>query len=310
MKTTKFRFLSYITTFLSLLLLVSNAHADKKHWGYSNLNSSSYSPIEISVIDDSGRSLNKYSANRNGYRTQRTYLEAIKGKRYKLRLRNNSDRRIGVVIAVDGRNILTGKKSYLRNNEKMYILGPYETMNYKGWRTGKNRVNRFYFTSAGDSYANAWGDRSAMGVIAVAVFDEKHRQYYKKHRKEQHSNKIAPSRRGYFTDESTGTGFGREEYSPTIRVRFKAKQTPSYKHFIKYEWRNTLCKRGVVKCNYYENDRDNNRFWPRETYNPRRDDNYAPYPPNYYLKDKKYKNIRDWDEVVTKDDDFWWRRNW
>lgn len=270
--------LKVITSLLVLLSLAigaSTAQAKKNSWGEQS-HSYSNSPVRIDVVDDRGRALNQYTTNSPTYKTQRTYLEAIKGKRYQLRIRNTSNKRIAVVVAVDGRNILSGKKSYLRQNEKMYVLDPYESANYKGWRTGNNRVNRFYFTSAGDSYSNAWGDRSAMGVIAVAVFDEKYKQYYKKHRRGDLSNKSAPSRRGYLAEESTGTGFGREEYSPTIRVNFKAKNKPSFKHFFKYEWRNTLCKRGVVNCNYYENNHNNNRFWPRETNN-----GYAPYPPNH-----------------------------
>ncbi len=260
---------------LSLTLVTSTAQAKKPSWA-ENSHYYSNSPVRIDVVDDRGRALNQYTANSRGYKTQRTYLEAIKGKRYQLRIRNTSNRRIAVIVAVDGRNILSGKKSYLRQNEKMYVLDPYESASYKGWRTSNNRVNRFYFTSAGDSYSNAWGDRSAMGVIAVAVFDEKYKQYYKKHRRGDLSNKNAPSRRGYLADESTGTGFGREEYSPTIRVNFKAKNKPSFKHFFKYEWRNTLCKRGIVNCNNFENNHNDNRFWPRESNN-----GYAPYPPNY-----------------------------
>ena len=255
----------------SLIFTISSVQAKKLYW-----DSNSRAPVRIDVVDDRGRALNQYSADSRGYKTQRTYLEAVKGKRYQLRIRNTSNRRIGVIVAVDGRNILTGAKSYLRSNEKMYVLGPYESANYKGWRTSKNRVNRFYFTSAGDSYSNAWGDRSAMGVIAVAVFDEKRRQY-RKYRHNDTNKSMAPSRRGYLAEESTGTGFGREEYSPTIRVNFKAKNNPSFKHFFKYEWRNTLCKRGIVNCNYYEDNRRNNRFWPRETNN-----GYAPYPPGHH----------------------------
>ncbi len=275
MKSQKFNF---FTTFIaktvvlaSLIFTISTVQAKKLYW-----DSNSRTPVRIDVVDDRGRALNQYSADSHGYKTQRTYLEAVKGKRYQLRIRNTSNRRIGVIVAVDGRNILSGAKSYLRKNEKMYVLDPYETANYKGWRTSKNRVNRFYFTSAGDSYSNAWGDRSAMGVIAIAVFDEKRRQY-KKYRRNDMNKGMAPSRRGHLAEESTGTGFGREEYSPTIRVNFKAKNNPSFKHFFKYEWRNTLCKRGIVNCNYYEDDRRNNRFWPRETNN-----GYAPYPSGYY----------------------------
>ena len=288
---------------LSLILLLSSfnaAYADR--WRH-NTNS----PISIDITDDSGRHLNQYPANSNRYQTQRAYLEAQKGKRYQLRIRNNSNRRVGVVVAVDGRNILSGKKSYLRSNEKMYVLDPYESASYKGWRTGKNRVNRFYFTSAGDSYANAWGDRSAMGVIAIAVFDEKPRHYNKKYRK-GFNGRPAPSKRGYLREDSTGTGFGREEYSPTIRVNFKAKHRPSFKHFFKYEWRKTLCKRGIISCHYYENRPQHNRFWPRES---RRNDGFAPYPPNYRKSDWSDQFTRGWNnDNVTIGWDTDYKRGW
>ena len=60
----------------------------------------------------------------------------------------------------------------LRADERMYVLPPHESATYEGWRTERDTVNRFYFTEPGDSYAAAFGDRSAMGVIAVAAFRE------------------------------------------------------------------------------------------------------------------------------------------
>lgn len=280
MESNKYNFTTLVLGLISLLIVSSSVAANSYFWGQEATNS----PVQIEIINDSGRALNQYASHRDNFNTKRTYLEAIKGKKYKLRIRNNSSKRIAVVIAVDGRNILNGKKSYLRSNEKMYVLNPYETSTYNGWRTSKNHVNRFYFTSAGGSYASAWGDHSAMGVIAVAVYDEKRKHYYEKHRKDFSSGRAAPSRRGYFSDDSTGTGFGHEEYSPTRKVKFKAKSTPKYKHIFKYEWKKTLCKRGIANCNYYENKKGNNRFWPKETYN-RENSGYAPSPPDYYLKD-------------------------
>jgi len=43
------------------------------------------------------------------------YLEAKRGENYGIVIRNNTQERIGVVVAVDGRNIITGKKSFLKN---------------------------------------------------------------------------------------------------------------------------------------------------------------------------------------------------
>ena len=282
--------------FVFILLVFASSATHANHQNYSESYNSG-SPVRIDVIDDRGNILNQYSAKDGKYRTQRTYLEANKGKRYQLRIRNTSNRRIGVVVAVDGRNILTGSKSYLRSNEKMYVLDPYETASYKGWRTSKNQVNRFYFTSAGDSYSNTWGDRTAMGVIAVGVFNERKRHQYKKHNKQLNKHG-APAGRGYLRDESTGTGFGNEEYSPTINVRFKAKNKAAFKHFYKYEWRSTLCKQGIIDCHSYERPREYNRFWPREANN-----GYAPYPPSY-------SNNKSWSDQFTRSWEYDYKRGW
>lgn len=279
----------------ALTFSLSSAHADYGSLNYYNANS----PVRIEVVDDSGRALNQYASgnHNNGYQTQRTYLEAVKGKHYKLRIKNTSNKRIGVVVAVDGRNILNGKKSYLRHNERMYVLDPYETASYKGWRTARNQVNRFYFTSAGDSYSSVWGDHSAMGVIAVAVFNEKQRHYYNKKYK---NNAKRSARKGYLADESSGTGFGEEAYSPSVRVHFKATSRPAYKHFFKYEWRNTLCKRGIVNCGYNNNHQNNNRFWPRQSHNE-----YAPYPPS-----SSYKKNQDWAHQFTRSWKYDYNQKW
>ncbi len=235
-----------------------------------------YSPIQVDIIDDRGRIFRQITTTSKTYKVKRAYVEAKRGKRYSLRLRNTSNQRIGVVIAIDGRNVLTGKKSWLRSHERMYILNPYETATYKGWRTAKNHVNRFFFTAEDNSYAQAWGDNSAMGVIALAVFNEKPRIMYE-YGNSLRSNK--KSKRSAPLAADAGTGFGREEYSPTIKVHFKARKRAISKHFYKYEWRSSLCKRGVIQC-YDTPIRPHNRFWSEES--------YAPYPPGRNRND--YQN--------------------
>ena len=79
-----------------------------------------------------------------------------------------------MVIAIDGRNIISGKKSDLKNNEAMYIVDGNDYGEYDGWRTSGGRVHQFYFTDVAYSYAmRTFSDSSAMGVIAVAVYREK-----------------------------------------------------------------------------------------------------------------------------------------
>ncbi len=232
---------------------------------------------EVEVRTDNGRSLPLYPL-AAGYPVRKAYAEAVKGDHYSVVIRNRLNRRIGVVVAVDGRNIISGKKSWLGNNERMYILGPYETGEYNGWRTGADRINRFFFTSAADSYAASFRDRSAMGVIAVAVYPEVRRyepwsgdspaDVYKG----SSAREAAPSARS--KAESAGTGYGREEYSPSRVVAFEAEASAVEKIFLKYEWRSTLCRKGIIHCG---NDREpRNRMWDG-------DDGYAP-PPGIYSR--------------------------
>ncbi len=127
--------------------------------------------VEVSIVTDNGHSLPFYP-HKSSHGLKKVYAEAVKGDHYRIVVRNKLNRRVGVVVAVDGRNIISGQKSWLKNNERMYILEPYAVNEYSGWRTGQERVNRFYFTDVPDSYAAAFGDQSAMGVIALAVYPE------------------------------------------------------------------------------------------------------------------------------------------
>jgi len=269
-------------TFFSFLLLSMSACAtNQAYWGNDDTHPTSYqqphkNPIQIDIIDDKGTAFNKHQSHHQ-YRTHRAYLEAKKGNHYQLRVRNRSNKRIAVVIAVDGRNILTGKKSHLKSNERMYVLAPYQTAIYKGWRTGKDKVNRFYFTSAGDSYSAAWGDRSAMGVIAAAVYNEK-----PTYREESYTYKKKAKTNPSLKAEDAGTGFGREEYSASRQVYFRAQKKVVATYFYKYEWRSSLCQRGVINCYAQQSG---NRFWSHNHSDHHSESNeYAPYPPRYYRK--------------------------
>lgn len=209
--------------------------------------------VEINVISDSRGELRKFPAQRYGRPGRQFFIEAAKGEKYEIEVRNQTPRRIGVVIAVDGRNVISGKKSYLKPKERMYVLEPWQSNTFSGWRTGKNKVNRFYFTKSDSSYAGAWGDYSAMGVIAAAVFDE--RPHYR-NRYEINTDSMARSAK----KKQLGTGFGESEYSPSRVVDFIPHSQPRKKVFLKYETRKQLCKRGVLDC--YSTRHYPNRFWP------------------------------------------------
>lgn len=233
--------------------------------------------VGVEIRSQGGQAISFYPTASN-YGPKKVYAEAVKGSEYTISVRNLLPRRVGLVIAVDGRNIISGKKSWLGNNERMYILGPYETCEYRGWRTGGDRVNRFFFTDAIDSYAAAFGDQSAMGVIAVAVYPEVRRQEIPEpsaglSREQSSPAAQAPrAKKESSSDramESAGTGYGREEHSPSRVVAFDPEARAVETILIKYEWRSTLCKMGIVCCEPPIHQR--NRLWD--------DGGYAPPPP-------------------------------
>ena len=187
------------------------------------------------------------------------------------------------MVAVDGRNIISGARSDLANGEPMYILAPWATEEYAGWRTSLADVHEFYFTEWQESYAEAFGDRSARGVIAVAVYREKEpkvtfrEQEIRPRFDRSASPSGAASAQAPAPESSSsakaersepGTGYGDRRDEPAMRVAFDAESRPSSRVFLKYEWRETLCRKRVVDCS-----EPRNRFWPNDTLG------FAPPPP-------------------------------
>jgi hypothetical protein len=254
--------------------------------------------VEVQVVTDEGRTLPIYPA-KTSARVRKVYAEAVKGDHYRIEVRNLLNRRIGLVIAVDGRNIISGTKSWLKNNERMYILEPHGSGSFAGWRTAQDRINRFYFTDVPDSYAAAFGDESATGVIALAVYPEVARldtsaqlsrvspfspsEPESKGAAKADKPQVLPPAPAASKDimekkaarseralESAGTGFGRDEYSLAKLVAFDPEKQPAETLYLKYEWRSTLCRLGVIQCGQTPGGKPN-RLWDH--------DGYAPPPP-------------------------------
>ena len=236
-----------------------------------------WNDVDVRIISDSG---GEFAKHRTCVRVPRDgkyyYVEAVKGERYSIQVTNRSDRRIGVVIAVDGRNIVTGKKSDLARNERMYVIGPYETNTFEGWRTAMDRTNRFYFTEQSDSYAEkVFADASAMGTIALAVYREKLpevMQYRDKPLGMQEAPAAAAPRASGESasadrseakkSEQAGTGFGETTHSPARLVDFEPERAVAERIVMKYEWRSELCKKGIIGCAGCGGCGPSNRFWP------------------------------------------------
>ena len=106
-------------------------------------------------------------------RFDRHYVQAFAGRNYSVVLKNNTGRRVAVLLAVDGLNVVNGEMSNLRSTEPMYVLGPWEQSTIRGWRSSLNEIRKFVFVDERKSYAQRTGQaNSDMGWIRVLAFRE------------------------------------------------------------------------------------------------------------------------------------------
>ena len=66
--------------------------------------------VDVQLRSDSGRTIPLYPQAARP-QTTRLYAETVKGDQYTILVRNLLSRRVGLVIAVDGRNIISGQQS-------------------------------------------------------------------------------------------------------------------------------------------------------------------------------------------------------
>ena len=127
--------------------------------------------VDVRILEND-RPTNLYSRGWS-WNPPRRYFEAFEGGHYAVELRNLTGRRIGVVMSVDGLNVLTGDRSRLSGSEPMYVLGPWDTAVIRGWRTSLDEVQQFIFVDEQVSYAARVGKANGdMGWVRVATFEE------------------------------------------------------------------------------------------------------------------------------------------
>ena len=121
--------------------------------------------VKVTIVDHQGTILP--GVNHEG----QIYVAGIKGLRYMVRVKNTTGKRVLAVITVDGRNVLSGQKGGF--SDRGYILSPYESADIDGWRQTDEKVAAFVFGKKEGSYSAQKGSPENVGVIGVAVFEEK-----------------------------------------------------------------------------------------------------------------------------------------
>ena len=78
----------------------------------------------------------------------KTYIEALRGRSFTLRLHNPTAERIAVALSVDGLNVIDAKRTTAGKATK-WILSPGQTVEIPGWQVSGETSRRFFFTDTG-----------------------------------------------------------------------------------------------------------------------------------------------------------------
>jgi len=126
----------------------------------------SASPYTVDVLDAHGDTADVYQ------RGGRFYVMGSVGRRYTIRVKNPTARRIEAVVSVDGLDVIDGKAADFVH-KRGYVVPAHGELKVDGFRTSQSRVATFRFSSVRNSYAGRKGVARNVGVIGVAIFAEK-----------------------------------------------------------------------------------------------------------------------------------------
>jgi hypothetical protein len=214
--------------------------------------------FEMEILVD-GRPLHEYVAR------GQSYVEAIEGKEYAVRLTNRTGRRVAVALAVDGLNSIDANATTARDAAK-WIVGPHRSIVIEGWQTGPDTARRFFFTTEDRSYGAWLGATEDLGIVTAAFFRERVPRpvpYESAKRQDSDASRSSGERpaaapRGKvdqaasaeaesaLSDEYAATGIGREVDHRVRRIRFDEEATPAAVFQVRYEYREALVQLGIL----------------------------------------------------------------
>ena len=226
-----------------------------------------YPNFDLEVIVN-GRPLTEY------YARGRTYIEALQGAEYELRVRNNSADRVAVALSVDGLNTIDARHTSAWNASK-WVIEPYQTITISGWQMSSERARRFYFTNERDSYGAKLGQTANLGMISAVFFRERSRPvpiappYPITREKSESSGESAPAPNTPRADDDyAATGIGRNVRHDVRWVDMDLESRAAGEVSIRYEYYSALLKLGVVPRDRYTLQRreDSRGFSPEPKY--------------------------------------------
>jgi hypothetical protein len=214
-----------------------------------------------------------------------SFVAGAYGAAYQIRVNNRSGRRIEAVVAIDGRDVVTGQPVHPRRH-RGYIIQPWSSASIDGFRSSTATVAAFRFSSIPESYAWRTGTSWGIGTVRVWIFEE-----------EAPPPMIgiptlpyggapgAPSARNAPSADAAegapqamGTAYGEQRYSPVAYTSFvRSSRRAASLLGLRYNSREMLQSAGIIPVyNPYPYPVVYPEYYP--TYSP---GPFAPPPPNY-----------------------------
>ena len=187
----------------------------------------------------------------------RSYVEALKGREYAIRIRNPYGVRVAVALSVDGLNTIDARQTTAAAARK-WVIDPYQTITISGWQTSRTDARRFEFTTEEGSYGQALGRTANLGVISAAFFRERVATTITRERDGAERRAGAPqpppaaqessadTAAAKAPDEYAATGMGRRTNHAVTQVSLDLEPTPVQIVDIRYEFRPQLIRLGVL----------------------------------------------------------------
>jgi hypothetical protein len=121
--------------------------------------------ITVTLAQPGGAALRSVSVG------SRSYAVGRDGDRYVIRVENRSPVRLEAVATVDGLDVVDGGDGSFE--KRGYVIAAYDSLEIEGFRESQGTVRAFRFCATDDSYASRRGKGRNVGVIGVAVFEER-----------------------------------------------------------------------------------------------------------------------------------------
>ena len=212
-----------------------------------------------------------------------TYLPVTNGDVFKLKIQNDTNKRVLAVVSVDGRNVVNGQAA--QHKGPGYVIERYSNVEIDGYRvrhrqgdgsddtTSFSKEFRVGYNDTGQTYADkATGSTKNNGVIGVVIVPEMYiptspRHIYTKDTTVPISSRsmgidhdesperevttsgslhVNSGKRGITRSASVGTEMGNKQYSPIKKVEFNPDYSQKSVITLYYDTVESLRARGIL----------------------------------------------------------------